>query len=182
MACLHTAKQRSLTLLKLSCDFLSWEQSASSAEKAIKMAALTTTLSSCSSENLLHEIIVSSMLAATIQTSFAVMELQKKVGTMRQKMATYAQEGWKGRAEYHLLRLNLNGLGLSQLRLEKSFSNVLQIGIHVLSAQTLEIYNAILTGNIDPKSLNTSIPETFHLMEEDFESSLSGLSRTLEQE
>lgn len=97
------------------------ERSASLPERIMLMEVLISTFSAISDEKSSLDDPITLMSRASTQTLSHLVDVQEKVGIMRQKMETLLQGAWRGRAEVDFLRLRINGAKLSAQKVERSF-------------------------------------------------------------
>lgn len=123
---------------------------------------------------------MSLMLEAAIRTSAHLTVVLTTVGTMRQKMETWSQEGYLGRAEEEFTKMCLRGALSSGKKVRASFGNVLHDWILRRCAPITAASEHMQTGSIDPLLFSMNIPPGSNLSSEMYLSWLSGEISLLE--
>ncbi len=136
-------------------------------------------LSSCSNGGLSHEMSVYSMWRDATQMLSGATAHHRRVTRMRQRMATWLQEGSSAQStELQYLRLARSGLELSWQSLEKSFLLLSRSWILGHFAVHSDLYELTPTGSTDPLLIRTSLPMGFLSTRQKYHSLMTGYNET----
>lgn len=136
-------------------------------------------LSSCGNDDSRLKALEDSMLVSAIRTLSLGTELQKKAGTMQQRMEMWSVEDLKDRAETAWINLALNGAKLSLQKLQKTFGDSLERWTHVRFAAISPPYRNMWNGATGPSLPSMQVRQEYNSTYLDLQDSMIGVEQIL---